>query len=138
MDYLGQIFSDDALIIVGSVVKKPTALDKQVVFLNDKQVEYNRYTKAEYMQNLERCFKRNEFINLRFTENDIKKVSGDKEVYGIQIKQDYFSSTYGDSGYLFLAVDLEIADEPVIHVRTWQPERDENGKIFSLVDFNWE
>ena len=138
LDYLGQIFSDDALIIVGSVVKKPTALDKQVVFLNDKQVEYNRYTKAEYMQNLERCFKRNEFINLRFTENDIKKVSGDKEVYGIQIKQDYFSSTYGDSGYLFLAVDLEIADEPVIHVRTWQPERDENGKIFSLVDFNWE
>lgn len=138
LDYLGQIFSDDALIIVGSVVKKPTALDKQVVFLNDKQVEYNRYTKAEYIKNLERCFARNEFINLRFTENDIKKVSNDKEVYGIQIKQDYFSSTYGDSGYLFLAVDLEVSDKPVIHVRTWQPERDEEGNIFSIVDFDWE
>lgn len=137
-DYLNQIFSDDALIIVGSVVKKPTALDKQVVLLNDKQVEFNRYTKAEYIKNLERCFARNEFINLRFTENDIKKVSNDKEVYGIQIKQDYFSSTYGDSGYLFLAVDLEVSDKPVIHVRTWQPERDEEGNIFSIVDFDWE
>ena len=56
----------------------------------------------------------------------------------LQIKQDYFSSTYGDSGYLFLAVDLEVSDKPVIHVRTWQPERDEEGKIFSIVDFDWE
>ena len=138
-DYLTQIFSEDALIIVGSIVeKKPQALDKQIMLLNEKDIVFNRYSKTEYMKNLERCFARNEFINLRFTENEIKKASSGKEVYGIQIKQDYFSSTYGDSGYLFLAVDLEVADKPVIHVRTWQPERDEEGKIFSFVDFNWE
>ena len=138
-DYLTQIFSEDALIIVGSIVeKKPQALDKQIMLLNEKDILFNRYSKTEYMKNLERCFARNEFINLRFTENEIKKASSGKEVYGIQIKQDYFSSTYGDSGYLFLAVDLEVADKPVIHVRTWQPERDEEGKIFSFVDFNWE
>lgn len=137
LDYLTQIFSDDALIIVGSVVKKPTALDKQIVLINDKQVKYNRYTKAEYMKNLERCFARNEFVNIRFTENEVMKVSPTKEIYGIQIKQDYFSSTYGDTGYLFLAVDLTNADSPIIHVRTWQPERDENGNIFGIYDFKW-
>ncbi|MEE1021109.1 MAG: hypothetical protein U0L93_06770, partial [Bacteroidales bacterium] len=96
---------------------------------------YNTYTKAEYMKNLERCFARNEFINLRFTENEIKQFKKDKEMYGIQIKQDYFSSTYGDTGYLFLGVDVENPDQPVIHIRTWQPEKDKEGGVFGINDF---
>ena len=28
------------------------------------------------------------------------------QTYGIQIAQDYYSSTYGDKGYLFLEVDV--------------------------------
>ena len=31
-----------------------------------------------------------------------------ESIYSIQIKQDYYSSNYGDSGYLFLLVDRRI------------------------------
>lgn len=134
LDYLKEIFSDDALIIVGSTVSKPQDLEGRIR-LNEKDAKYNTYTKAEYMKNLERCFARNEFINLRFTENEIKQFKKDKEMYGIQIKQDYFSSTYGDTGYLFLGVDVENPDQPVIHIRTWQPEKDKEGGVFGINDF---
>lgn len=137
LDYLKEIFSDDALIIVGSTVSKPQDLEGRIR-LNEKDVKTNRLSKAEYMKNLERCFKRNEFINLRFTENEIKKFKKDKEMYGIQIKQDYFSSTYGDTGYLFLGVDVEDPEKPVIHVRTWQPEKDREGGVFGINDFSIE
>ena len=46
------------------------------------------------------------------------------ELYCIQIKQDYYSSNYGDSGYLFLMVDLNRPDAPIIKVRTWQTQPD--------------
>jgi hypothetical protein len=39
---------------------------------------------------------------------------------------DYYSSTYSDTGYLFLMVDMNDAKQPIIKVRTWQPERDPN------------
>ena len=46
------------------------------------------------------------------------------ELYGIQIHQDYCSSSYGDTGYLFLLVDINNPKQPTIFVRTWQPNRD--------------
>ena len=39
------------------------------------------------------------------------------ETYGIQIKQDYYSSNYGDHGYLFLMVDFNDPENPSIKVR---------------------
>jgi hypothetical protein len=135
LDYLEKIFSDNALIIVGSTVVKPQSIEKGRIRLNEKETRLNQYNKEEYMKNLKKCFDKNEFINLRFTENDIKKFNKEKEVYGIQIKQDYFSSTYGDSGYLFLGVDVENAERPIIYIRTWQPEKDKDGKVFGVNDF---
>lgn len=137
LDYLKQIFSDKALIITGSTVAKAVNLEKTVK-LNEAKVKFNEQSKEQYMANLERCFKNNTYINLRFTDNDIKKQVKDKEIYGIQIKQDYFSSTYGDTGYLFLGVDVEDPDKPIIHVRTWQPAEDTEGGIFGIEDFSVE
>lgn len=57
------------------------------------------------------------------------------EVYGIQIKQDYYSTNYGDTGYLFLMVDLNNPDEPIIKVRTWQEEPDPVDGLYDLMDF---
>jgi hypothetical protein len=53
----------------------------------------------------------------------------------VQIRQNYFSSNYGDQGWLFLMVDLNDPGEPVIHVRTWQPTRGEHDSIYGLSDF---
>ena len=82
------------------------------------------------------CFKSNEFINLRFADSEIRK-AGNGEIYGIQIKQDYFSSNYGDTGYLFLMVDLNDRESPVIHVRAWQPEKDPEFGLIDLSSFTF-
>lgn len=131
-DYINSIFSDDALIITGSVVKRVGSVEKQP--LDRNVVKYTRQTKQEYMKKLQHIFKSNEFINLRFADNQVRKSGVGGEVYGIQIKQDYFSSSYGDTGYLFLMVDLNNPKEPVIHVRTWQPEKDPD---FGLIDLSY-
>ena len=125
IDYLRQVFRDDALIIVGKVSERPSQnADDEQKYIDNKFVQLYRKSKQEYMEQLERCFNSNEFINIRFSENDILKAGKGNETYGIQIKQDYYSSNYGDTGYLFLMVDLNDPKQPVISVRVWMPERD--------------
>jgi hypothetical protein len=80
-------------------------------------------------------FKSNEYVNLKFTDISVKKAGVGGEIYGIQLKQDYFSTGYGDTGYLFLMVDLNKTEEPVIHVRTWQPEKDPKFGLYDISDF---
>jgi len=74
-------------------------------------------------------------VNIKFEKSTIKKAGQGGDIFGIQIKQNYFSSNYGDAGYLFLMVDLNNPDEPLIHVRTWQPEIEPNDSIYGLSDF---
>ena len=59
-------------------------------------------------------------------DNDVVKMGAGGETYGIQIKQDYYSTNYGDHGYLFLMVDFNDPENPSIKVRTWQPDRNPN------------
>ncbi len=132
-DYINSIFSDDALIITGSVLKRTTANENQP--MSKQAIKYTRQTKAEFMKRLKHIFAGNEYINLRFADNQIRKSGVGGEIYGIQIKQDYFSSSYGDTGYLFLMVDLNNPKEPIIHVRTWQPEKDPDFGVIDLSHF---
>lgn len=124
IDYLRQVFDDNAVIITGKVMTRPQNDDAGRQYLDNHYVKLTRQSKEEYLRNLEICFKSNEFINIRFAENDVVKAGVGGEVYGIQIKQDYYSSNYGDTGYLFLMVDLNDPKQPIIKVRVWQPERD--------------
>lgn len=133
LDYIRSIFSDDALIITGSVLKSSGTGER--VPRNKEMVKFTRHSKEEYMKKLEYIFAQNEFVNLRFADNQIRKSGIGGEVYGIQIRQDYFSSSYGDTGYLFLMVDLNQPQRPVIHVRTWQPEKDPDFGIIDLSFF---
>ena len=129
-DYLNSIFDEHAVIISGKVVTRATTStgDGQVFFANNKYVQQTRKTKDEYMRDLRRSFDSKEYINIHFGENDVVKAGAGGEVYGIQIQQDYFSNNYGDSGYLFLMVDLNNPKEPIIKVRVWNPERDPDFK----------
>lgn len=130
LDYIESIFAEDALIIVGTVLKKQTVTERQVT-INRPYIRFTRQTKEQYIKRLRSTFASNEFINLRFADNVIRKSADKGEIYGVQIRQDYFSSNYGDSGYLFLMVDLNNLDKPIIHVRAWQPEKD---PAFGLID----
>ncbi|HML83706.1 MAG TPA: hypothetical protein PKE52_00965 [Bacteroidales bacterium] len=61
--------------------------------------------------------------------------NGAGDIYGIQIKQNYYSSNYGDVGYLYLQVEFPNPDTPVIYVRTWKPEKNPDGSIDGISDF---
>ncbi len=140
LDYIRSIFDDDAVIITGSVVSRA---NKNVNIENQSSISQegnliikkNRQTKDEYLANLKRCFERNEFVNIRFSNNDVIKMGTGGESYAIQIQQDYYSSTYGDKGYLMLMVDINDPAKPLIKLRTWQPEKDPNFGLYGPGDF---
>ncbi len=129
LDYLESVFDDNATIITGHIIKKAPKVameGESFINSNNKLIKYTRQTKSEYMRKLKMCFQSNQFINIRFADNDVVKMGAGGETYGIQIKQDYYSTNYGDHGYLFLMVDFNDPDNPSIKVRTWQPDRNPN------------
>ena len=135
LDYISSIFSSDALIITGSMVKSTG--NRELGPKKMAHVKYTRQTKEEYMKSLERCFRSNEYVNWHFGDNIVRSSNTKPHVYGIQIKQNYFSQHYGDTGYLFLLIEFKSPTEPVIHVRTWQPDKDptiKDGRI-GITDF---
>lgn len=136
LDYLDKIFSDNALIIIGVRVENAPTTTDGMHLSNKEQFELIRKSKKDYIRDLGRAFKSKEYINLRFTDTDFTKSSNGKELYGVQIKQNYYSSSYNDIGYLFLVVDLS-KEMPLIHVRTWQPDKTDAMDVINMDDFEW-
>jgi hypothetical protein len=146
INFMEKVFSDDALIITGNVVttKKPEGGMVQ-------KVEYKQQTKQQYLTNLRRAFARNKYIDVKFNEigengeeggcGTVTRSANNKNMYGVRLRQEWKSSNYSDTGYLFLLWDFTDEDNPVIHVRTWQPEyvggkKMAEEEIFSLSDFD--
>ena len=144
--FLEQVFSDDALIITGNVVtsKKPEGGLVQ-------KVEYKQQTKQQYLQNLRRAFAVNKYIDVKFNEigengeeggcGTVTRSKTHPNMYGVRLRQEWKSSRYSDTGYVFLLWDFTNEDAPEIHVRTWQPEyvggtKMAEDEIFSLSDFD--
>ncbi|MBR4138273.1 MAG: hypothetical protein IKU05_07670 [Bacteroidales bacterium] len=132
IDYLDKIFSDDALIIVGTVLKQKQKGDNMQLS-SAARVRYDTLSKGRFIDNLRNVFVKNEFVNIRFLDTDFTQHQSGMELYGVQLKQEYLSSNYGDVGYLFLMVDLR-EELPVIHVRTWEPEKTENPIGFDDIE----
>lgn len=124
LDYINSIFDENAYIIVGHKLQQLQKTEGDANgFSMMPKYEYALKNKGDYMKQLKKCFESNEYVNINFADNDVQKSSYGGDTFGIQIKQDYYSQHYGDQGYLFLFVDLNNADKPVIKIRTWQPER---------------
>ncbi len=140
-DYLEAIFDENALIIVGNIVQRaPEPADRlQQMYGNfsNDEVEYIVLSKSEYMDRLKRVFQRNEFVNIHFEDNQVRKTQRDDKIYGIQIAQHYYSSTYADKGYLFLMIDLNDTIQPKIYVRTWQPKKNADGTVIGIENFKF-
>ena len=135
LDYIQSVFDDDAVIITGQVIKKQNIGKEIMPQISNQIIKYNRQKKEQYIENLTKCFERNEFINIRFADNNVIKMGQGGELYAIQISQDYYSSTYGDKGYLFIMVDINDPKKPLIKVRTWQPEKDPKFGLYGPGDF---
>lgn len=144
---LRQIYSNDALIITGKVVKTQKRADGITLTTGmEDMVRYSVQTKNQYLANLSRCFERNEWIKVSFDHVSVSRSGSNPDVYGVKLKQKWTSSTYSDEGWLFLLWDFHNPDAPQVHVRTWQPYnlgKDENGKnmtlpendVFGITDF---
>lgn len=140
LDYIRDIFADDAVIIVGNVVKRQASRlpnEQNITSKGTDLIRYNRYTKDAYLDNLKKSFARNEFINIRFSNNEVQWLEKykDRKLFGIQIGQEYNSSHYADKGYLFLLIDMTDENSPQINIRTWQPNEVSMDKIYHAGDF---
>jgi hypothetical protein len=137
INYLHDIYSDDALIITGKVtgkVKNREAASIQVK--NQDNVTYISQTKQQYLSRLDSVFKKNARINLKFDSINVNK-HNTKKVYGVTLVQHWNSSTYNDVGYLFLLWDFSDPEKPAIHVRTWQPYKETRKEdVFNTIDFD--
>lgn len=135
IDFLRQVFSNDALIIVGHTVS--TNKSNESVVTTDN-VRYNIRTKGEYLDRLSKIFKANKTINMQFSDFHIMRHPSIEGIYGVTLRQKYSSDSYSDDGFLFLLWDFRNRSMPTIHVRTWQPASSvtDSDEIIDLSDFN--
>ena len=141
LKFLNQVFSDDALIITGTVIKVRKSEVKPI-----NQIKYSVRTKREYLDNLRVAFANNQYINVAFDNITIVHHPTKRDVYGVTVHQRWNSSRYSDEGYVFMVWDFTDEKLPKIHVRTWQPEyidkssgrRLPESEIFTMKDFDLE
>ena len=139
IDFLRQVFSDQALIIVGNVVRSADN-NSATGIEGDEKVTFSLKTKKEYLERLEKVFVANKKIDVKFTDFRIMRHPTMEGIYGVSMKQKYTSDRYSDDGYLFILWDFRNKSMPLIHVRTWQPTASVNGEkeIIGIRDFNLE
>lgn len=140
IDFLTQLFSEEALIIVGKVIRSTPRTDGK--YLPQHQVEYNIKSKRAYLERLKVLFKQNKEIQLQFSDFKIMRHPTQERLYGVTLRQKYSSDLYSDDGYLFLLWDFRDEAAPLIHVRTWQPSMLDDHtplpeeEIFNIRNFN--
>ena len=136
INFLNQVFSDDALIITGKVIQQ-----KHAEGFSTPKIQYNKQSKEQYIKNLRGVFARNNYIKVTFDEIEVMRHPVNPNFYGVTLLQGWTSGKYHDDGYLFLLWDFTNENAPQIHVRTWQPDKI-GGKplpkdeVFSLSDFD--
>jgi len=131
------IFADEAVIIVGKIKKVEKQMkDYQYQKLNNDQpdVEYIKMTKDQYLNRQKRIFSNQQDIHLGFNTFKLIRKSRECNIYGISMRQQYKSTGYADEGHLFLLIDFE-EDEPMIYVRSWQPQEWRDDQLIELGNF---
>lgn len=139
IDFIRQVFSDNALIIVGHVVK--TGDCPESVMSGNSKVMYSIRSKRSYLERLSKIFNSGKNIDVRFSEFRIMRHPTIDGIYGVTLRQEYSCGSYSDDGYLFLLWDFRDVSMPLIHVRTWQPSlsvSDGNEEVIGIADFNLE
>ena len=141
LNYIASVFSDNALIITGKVIREKPKSDFALQSLSHEKVVYQKRTKKEYVENLKRVFGSTKYINVLFDEVEVIQHPKLTDIYGVTLKQEWNTTNYRDVGFVFLMIDFQDELNPLIQVRTWQPEK-VNGRVlardevFNLGDFD--
>lgn len=140
LKFMREVFSDDALIIVGNVVR----VKKSEVTPSGKMIKYISQNKQQYLTGLAKVFKSNSYIKVTFDDVLIVEHPTIRGIYGVTVRQSWKTSHYSDEGFVFMMWDFRNPDAPQIHVRTWQPEYIDKARgqrlnrkdVFNLGDFD--
>lgn len=130
MKFMQTIFSDDAIIITGKMTMQRVKTD--MGFKDQTKVKYLQQTKGQYLANLDRVFKSNSYVNVKFEDYTVIRHGAKPNYYGVTLRQKWHTARYSDEGTVFLIWDFTNEDAPRILVRTWQPTTE---KAFRLGDF---
>ena len=121
--------SDDVLIITGSVIKtKPQTTDILSANLSNERIAYTRRSKEEYLNGLRGVYEANQYKNITFEELEVVQHAKYPELFGVTLKKLWNTTRYSDVGHVFLMIVFKDEENPIIHVRTWQPEKYADGK----------
>lgn len=133
---LRQIFSDDAIIITATVPTiKPISSD---IGQWKEHITYKIQDKEQYLSSLADNFRRNKYIKVTFSDIEVVRHPSNPDYYGVTLHQHWKSSTYEDDGYILLVWEFHDGMDPVIHYRTWHPERGSFSKedMINIMDFD--
>lgn len=141
LEFIESVFSDNALIITGKVIKEKPKSDYALRALSTERIVYQKRTKQEYIRNLKKVFSANKYINVLFDEVEVIQHPKLTDIYGVTLKQEWHSDKYSDVGFVFLMIDFQDELHPLIQVRTWQPEKLDGkvldrDEVFNLGDFD--
>ena len=129
INFMENVFSDDALIVTGKVIKRQKTDMKPI------DVVYTTQGKEQYLNGLRRVFKNNAYINVKFDDITIVRHGAKPNYYGVTLKQGWNTKNYSDEGIVFVVWDFTDELNPKIMVRTWQPMQVEEEDIFTLKNF---
>ena len=136
---IDRVFSDDAIIITGTVPMQRNVSSDMGSWR--EQIKYKVQNKPQYLSSLAANFKRNKYIKVTFSDVEVVRHPANPNYYGVTLHQHWKSSTYEDDGYLLLIWEFRDGEDPIIHYRTWQPDRIGShtltkDEIINIMDFN--
>jgi hypothetical protein len=131
------MFAEDALILVGRRIERKKLADNVIYYQKIKtepDYKYLKLTKENYIKRQRIVFESQKDIFLDFGTFDIIKKNNSKDIYGVEMRQSYLSTSYADEGYLFLLIDFS-EDDPLIYIRAWQPNQWDDSVLVSTANF---
>ena len=88
------------------------------------------------MNSLQNKVFKNKYVNIQFSSMEILKRYKEVPIFGMQLKQQHYSTGYSDTGHLLLFVDFYNEKEPKIFFRCWRPERIDLSDLEEMEDID--
>lgn len=111
MNWFNSFLSDDVLVVTGS----------RTYTSRGETFKYTEYDKKGYIEKLQKCFRVNPRIDVKFTDMTVMGHALDEKgrYYAVECLQSWDSTHYSDEGRLFVVWDFGHADGPQILFRGW-------------------
>lgn len=137
LNTINLMFAEEALILIGRKIVPRTNAAAEVGYKplpGQPGFEQIKLTKEEYINRQKKIFDYQKDISIDFSTFGIVKKNNAPGIYGVEMRQNYSSTTYADEGYLFLLIDFNEKD-PLIYIRAWQPNEWDTNALVNTSNF---